>query len=267
MRILGFILILSLTFLNLATKRRLPPIHVSGGLFNLKAFKYPPFSIYTASSFISFLGLYTGTFEQSESCLGFVAFACNLSLLTDNFSFVSVLTYIDLSATSAGIDPSFDVYFLAIANASSFIGRISSGYLADRVGKSSHALFWHCRGTVRTDSTRYFRMPQYHDPHHVISGSNYIRLAFCAFCGIVNRGRFHIRVRHLLLPPDHLLTSSLILQYLLGSLRSSSSCASYSHGRSRRCRSSFGDAIYDHVCCCFVRSADFGGNRSTDGRI
>jgi len=104
MRILGFILLLSLGFLNLVTRRRLPPIHVSGGLFNWKAFKYPPFSIYTASSFISFLGLYT------------------------------VLTYIDLSATSAGIDPSFDVYFLAIANASSFIGRVLSGYFSDRVG-------------------------------------------------------------------------------------------------------------------------------------
>lgn len=41
-------------------RRRLPPIHVAGGLFNLKAFKYPPFAIYTASSFVSFLGLYTG---------------------------------------------------------------------------------------------------------------------------------------------------------------------------------------------------------------
>lgn len=104
MRILGIILLFSLAFLNIVTKRRLPPIHVSGGLFNFKAFKYPPFTIYTASSFVSFLGLYT------------------------------VLTYIDLSATSAGIDPSFDVYFLAIANASSFIGRVLSGYLSDRLG-------------------------------------------------------------------------------------------------------------------------------------
>lgn len=104
MRILGFILILSLGFLNLVTRRRLPPIRVAGGVFNFKAFKYAPFSIYTAASFVSFLGLYT------------------------------LLTYIELSATTAGIDPSFDVYFLAIANASSFIGRVLSGFLSDRLG-------------------------------------------------------------------------------------------------------------------------------------
>jgi hypothetical protein len=50
---------------------------------------------------------------------------------------LSVLTYIELSATTAGIDPKFDVYFLAVANASSFFGRVLSGFLSDRLGKST----------------------------------------------------------------------------------------------------------------------------------
>jgi len=41
-------------------KRRLPPVAVSGGLFNLKQFKSPAYSVYTASVFVAFLGLYTG---------------------------------------------------------------------------------------------------------------------------------------------------------------------------------------------------------------
>jgi hypothetical protein len=41
-------------------KRRLPPVSVSGGLFNLKQFKSPAYSVYTAAAFVAFLGLYTG---------------------------------------------------------------------------------------------------------------------------------------------------------------------------------------------------------------
>ena len=40
-------------------KRRLPPVYVSGGLFNLKQFKSPAYSTYTAAAFVAFLGLYT----------------------------------------------------------------------------------------------------------------------------------------------------------------------------------------------------------------
>lgn len=43
-----------------------------------------------------------------------------------------------MSATNAGIAPSFDVYLLAIANASSGVGRIMTGLLADRIGKLSY---------------------------------------------------------------------------------------------------------------------------------
>jgi hypothetical protein len=45
-------------------KRRLPPIKVSGGLFNPKQFKSPAYSVYTASGFVAYLGLYTGLFPH-----------------------------------------------------------------------------------------------------------------------------------------------------------------------------------------------------------
>ena len=41
-------------------RRRMPPIIVSGGLFNITQFKSPAYSIYTASGFVAWLGLYTG---------------------------------------------------------------------------------------------------------------------------------------------------------------------------------------------------------------
>ena len=45
-----------------------------------------------------------------------------------------VLTYIDLSATRAGISPEFAFYLTSITNAGSGLGRISSGVLADKLG-------------------------------------------------------------------------------------------------------------------------------------
>ncbi|KAF9020820.1 MFS general substrate transporter [Hymenopellis radicata] len=64
----------------------------------------PAFSFYCASTFASFLGIYT------------------------------VLTYIDVSAVSHGIDENFSFYLVSIANASSGLGRYCAGMLADRVG-------------------------------------------------------------------------------------------------------------------------------------
>jgi hypothetical protein len=40
--------------------RRLPPTVASGGLFNPKQFKSPAYSVYCASGFVAWLGLYTG---------------------------------------------------------------------------------------------------------------------------------------------------------------------------------------------------------------
>jgi hypothetical protein len=77
MRIIAFILMFVLVIMNLVCKyrrtfplmsinkmqtlrRRLPPIVVSGGLFNPKQFKSPAYSVYTAAGFVAWLGLYTG---------------------------------------------------------------------------------------------------------------------------------------------------------------------------------------------------------------
>ncbi|KAH9981764.1 MFS general substrate transporter [Russula compacta] len=100
MRIIAFILMLVLGITNLTLRRRLPPIVVSGGLFNLKQFKSPAYSTYTASSFVAFL----------------------------------VLIFIDANAPSQGVPDHLSSYLVSIANAGSAIGRLSGGILADRIG-------------------------------------------------------------------------------------------------------------------------------------
>lgn len=104
MRIIGFILLATLAITNLTLVRRLPPKDVSGPFFNLEAFRNPAYSVYCAAGFVTFLGLYT------------------------------VLTYIDVSASSIGIDDDFSFYLVSIANAGSFVGRLSGGLLSDRYG-------------------------------------------------------------------------------------------------------------------------------------
>ncbi|KAA1469294.1 MFS general substrate transporter [Dentipellis sp. KUC8613] len=104
MRVFGFILIFTIGVSNIALKRRLPPVNVTGGMFNFRVFKNPAFAYYTLSGFIGFLGLYT------------------------------VLTYIDASGPSQGVSESYAFYLVAIANASSGFGRIMTGVLADRIG-------------------------------------------------------------------------------------------------------------------------------------
>ena len=44
------------------------------------------------------------------------------------------LTYISLSGLLQGVDPDLSFYLLSIANASSVIGRLGGGLLADRIG-------------------------------------------------------------------------------------------------------------------------------------
>jgi len=104
MRILGFIQLAALGVTNLTLVRRLPPKHTPGPFINLEAFKNAAYSVYCASAVVAFLGLYT------------------------------VLTYIDISATSAGISDDFSFYLVSIANASSGIGRLAGGFFADRFG-------------------------------------------------------------------------------------------------------------------------------------
>ncbi|KAF9258994.1 MFS general substrate transporter [Marasmius fiardii PR-910] len=104
LRILGFILLFVLAVPNLTLARRLPGKNVKGGLLNLAAFKFIPYTIWTAGAFVTFLGLYT------------------------------TLTYIDIAAVEAGISPDFSFYLVAIANASSTLGRLSTGLFAQRFG-------------------------------------------------------------------------------------------------------------------------------------
>ncbi|KAJ6618891.1 major facilitator superfamily domain-containing protein [Mycena sp. CBHHK59/15] len=104
LRIMGLILLCSLGIGNLTLKRRLPPKNVSGGLFNPAAFKIPVYTILCISGIISFLGLYT------------------------------VLTYIDVSATSMGISSDFSFYLVSMANGASLFGRLTAAMAADKFG-------------------------------------------------------------------------------------------------------------------------------------
>ncbi|KAF8488310.1 MFS general substrate transporter [Russula emetica] len=92
MRIIALLLMFVLGIMNLEA------------LFNLKQFKSPAYSVYTASGFVAWLGLYT------------------------------VLTFIDASAPSQGVSGHLSSYLVAIANAGSGVGRLSCGFIADRIG-------------------------------------------------------------------------------------------------------------------------------------
>ncbi|KAF5382811.1 hypothetical protein D9757_007269 [Collybiopsis confluens] len=105
MRILGFILLVTLSVPCLTLARRLPPKKVSGRLFSFRIFRdSPPFAVYTGATVCLFLGLFT------------------------------ILTYIDISAITHEVSPEYSFYLVAIANASSAIGRIVAGLTADKIG-------------------------------------------------------------------------------------------------------------------------------------
>lgn len=55
---------------------------------------------------------------------------------------LSVLTYADVAATGAGIDQNLALSLVAIANGCSFFGRISSGYLSQRIGPFNVLVPW-----------------------------------------------------------------------------------------------------------------------------
>ena len=48
-------------------KTRLAPVNVKGGLFNFAVFRSVPYTLYTSSIFISYLGLYTSEIYTSRS--------------------------------------------------------------------------------------------------------------------------------------------------------------------------------------------------------
>ncbi|CDO71091.1 hypothetical protein BN946_scf184844.g95 [Trametes cinnabarina] len=84
--------------------RRLPPKENLGSLLNLSMFKSPAYTTYAISLFVVFLGIYTA------------------------------LTYLFLSGITEGVNPDPSFYLTSIANASSLIGRLGAGVLADGFG-------------------------------------------------------------------------------------------------------------------------------------
>lgn len=103
-RVFGLILMATMGTANIFLKRRLPPVNVRGGLFNLKAFHNKAYFTYCVSGVVVLLGLYTE------------------------------LTYISVSAVAIGVSKDFSFYMIAIANAASTFGRVISGLLADKIG-------------------------------------------------------------------------------------------------------------------------------------
>lgn len=104
-------------------KRRLPPVKAAGGLINPLAFKNMAYTFYSLAGFVTFLGLYTG------QCAAVTTDSNDRS-----YNLVTVLTYIDVSATFVGVDPNFSFYLISIANAGSGFGRLLCGSLSDRFG-------------------------------------------------------------------------------------------------------------------------------------
>ncbi|KAG1723551.1 MFS general substrate transporter [Suillus lakei] len=102
-RVFGFILMATLGAANILLKRRLPPVNVRGGLFNLKAFHNKAYTTYCISGIIILLGLYTE------------------------------LTYLSVSAVAIGVSEDFSFYILAIANAASAL-RVTFGLMSDKIG-------------------------------------------------------------------------------------------------------------------------------------
>ncbi|KAG2154105.1 MFS general substrate transporter [Suillus clintonianus] len=103
-RVFGFILMATLGMANILLKRRLPPVDVRGGLFNLKAFRNKAYTIYCISGIMILLGIYTE------------------------------LTYMSVSAVAIGVSKDSSFYIIAITNAASTFGRLLSGLLADKFG-------------------------------------------------------------------------------------------------------------------------------------
>ncbi|KAJ1307955.1 hypothetical protein OPQ81_002032 [Rhizoctonia solani] len=103
-RVIGFVELVVVVVAVITTRRRLPPVYAAGGLFNLKAFRYAPYSLYVWAAMLAWLGLY------------------------------SVLTYLQVYAKEVNISPNLIPYLISISNATSFFGRIGSGYLSDRIG-------------------------------------------------------------------------------------------------------------------------------------
>lgn len=112
-------------------------MNVKGGLFNWAALKNPVYAVYCISGVIAFLGMYTCEF------IVFVFPFCTTSLSREVVQWLgtranilwTVLMYIPISAIQVGVPNDFAFYLAAIANATSILGRIVAGFLADQFGE------------------------------------------------------------------------------------------------------------------------------------
>jgi MFS transporter, MCT family, solute carrier family 16 (monocarboxylic acid transporters), member 10 len=128
MRIIGFILLVALSIPNITVRRRLPPSgNINGKTINLKIFRNLPLAIYTLNIVINYLGLFTGV-------LPVLTMLCYELILPPG---LTVLTYIDIGAANRGISAHFSFYLVTIANGTSLLGRISSGFGMDHFGASA----------------------------------------------------------------------------------------------------------------------------------
>ncbi|RDX52397.1 MFS general substrate transporter [Lentinus brumalis] len=107
MRVIGLVELVLLTVTILTVRRRVHPTGAGGPFIDFRAFASKPYMLYCAANFVTFLGLYT------------------------------VLTYISVSATQAGVSTNLSAYLVAIANGCSIIGRLSGGFFADKIGPLS----------------------------------------------------------------------------------------------------------------------------------
>lgn len=113
---------------RLTPSRNLPPI------LDLRAFASPTYCIYVLSAFFSFLGLYTReSYIKNPSWLMGSASRADSTMVScrgTTLTLCIALTFLSLSATYIGMDPSFVLYLTAISNGTSGVGRIISGVLA-----------------------------------------------------------------------------------------------------------------------------------------
>ena len=104
-RIIGFVALAGLMVPLLVLKRRLPPPTQSRSLIDLAAFKEPPFLVFSLGLFFSFVGLYFPFFYLQSYFTYYLHNNSNLSF-----------------------------YIFSVLNATSVVGRITPGLLADRFG-------------------------------------------------------------------------------------------------------------------------------------
>ena len=103
-RIIAFIGLFTLSISAAVLRIRIPPPGKARAIFDVAAWKYPPFVVFSIGLFLAFIGLYIPFF------------------------------YIIVYAESLAVDEDLSFYLLSVLNAASVFGRIIPGLLADKLG-------------------------------------------------------------------------------------------------------------------------------------